>query len=181
MPKKRWTMRDSRYGEALSTHSRHSPETKTPPQWVQSREPRILTKYFGGVGDFAADPIGEYVPLQGYAWFLKRDAKHAARAYIDDILAAYLALVNAPTFARLLKVFSDPVAGGQSNLSARFVRHIPLPDVVSVQRSQAFPRLVDLGQMREAFTPHWLAELDQLAAQIWGRELVSALMEMDDA
>jgi hypothetical protein len=35
--------------------------------WVQRTDPRILTKYFGSVGDFVVDESASWVPLQGRA------------------------------------------------------------------------------------------------------------------
>jgi hypothetical protein len=95
-------------------------------KWVERSEARILTKYFGTVGDFVVDENARYVPLHGYAWFFRgnRGRSLAIDGALVQILRAYYSLLNSPTFARLLKVFSDPVAGGQFNLSVRFVRPI---------------------------------------------------------
>ncbi|WP_414471947.1 HsdM family class I SAM-dependent methyltransferase [Microvirga sp. M2] len=100
--------------------------------WVQATEARILTKYFGAIGDFAVDDSAKFVPLHGYVWFFNGRRKNTGQPLgfsLEQTLNAYHSLLNSRTFARLLKVYSDPVAGGQSNLSARFVRPIPLPDL----------------------------------------------------
>ncbi|TIU11358.1 MAG: hypothetical protein E5W44_11035, partial [Mesorhizobium sp.] len=87
-------------------------------KWAQRREPRIITKYFGSVGDFALDEQAVFVPLHGYAWFEKMTGRAAGKIGKTRLLKAYCTLLNTRTFSRLLKVYSDQVAGGQSNLSA---------------------------------------------------------------
>jgi hypothetical protein len=152
--------------------------------WVQRSEARILTKYFGTVGDFVVDEQTKYVPLQGYAWFFKSHRGRggvAIDASLPQILEAYYSLLNSPTFSRLLRVFSDhPVAGGQFNLSGRFVRPIPIVDLTAIEHAELSSELGQLAAAGDVLSPNWLAKADELAMRAWGSELVSALSEMDD-
>ena len=149
-------------------------------QWVQRPEARILTKYFGTVGDFVVDENARYVPLQGYAWFFKGLRGLTTDVSLPQILKAYYSLLNSPTFSRLLRVFSDPVAGGQFNLSARFVRPIPIVNLTAIEHAELSSELALLGAAGDVLSSSWLAKSDELAKRAWGLELVSALSEMDD-
>src|SRR5208282_5319949 len=177
------------YRKELSTRSGISAELK--PWWSLSRyyawsqrtEPRILTKYFGSFGVFALDLLAEFVPLQGYAWFLKQGSirTRSAKDPSEQLLKAYLSLLNSRAFSRLLKIFSDPVAGGQFNLSARFVRPIPLPDLGRPENVDLATDLARLADAPDFLSPSWLRVNDELAPSAWGTDLVSALTEMDNA
>jgi adenine-specific DNA-methyltransferase len=152
-------------------------------QWVQRPDPRILSKYFGTIGDFALDEESRIVPLQGYAWFLKsqRLKGELEKIGVGGVLRAYFSLLNSTTFSRLLKVFSDSVQGGQFNLSARFVRPIPLPDLRLDKNLEVATQLISLSQASDRLSQLWLRRVEVIAASLWGDELVSALTEVDDA
>jgi adenine-specific DNA-methyltransferase len=152
-------------------------------QWVQRPDPRILTKYFGSIGDLALDEKARIVPLQGYAWFLQSPRLKGAleRTGVGGVLRAYFSLLNSTTFFRLLKVFSDPVQGGQFNLSARFVRPMPLPDLRQDKNAEVTSQLISLSQASDCLSPLWLRRVEVIAEVLWGDELVSALTEVDDA
>lgn len=84
--------------------------------------PKIISTYFGGAGSFSWDSTGDHVPVQGYAWSLKDDA-------IAGTELAYLALLNHPVMNTLLPGVSNNLAGGQWNLSERFVNQLPMPEL----------------------------------------------------
>lgn len=150
-------------------------------KWAQRHEPRIITKYFGSVGDFALDEQAIFVPLHGYAWFEKMTGRAAGKIGKTPLLKAYCTLLNTRTFSRLLKVYSDQVAGGQSNLSARFTRRIPLPNLSDVQHIALVDELAKLLEADNVTSSLWLDNADELASKAWSVELVTALAEMDDA
>ncbi|UOV00184.1 N-6 DNA methylase [Pseudoxanthomonas mexicana] len=83
--------------------------------------PKIVTTYFGGPGSFAWDADGRYVVIQGYGW--------AAGLAAAGLELAYVALLNHPKMDTLLAGVSNNVAGGQWNLSQRYVNHLPLPQL----------------------------------------------------
>jgi adenine-specific DNA-methyltransferase len=153
-------------------------------KWVQKGDPRILSKYFGAQGDFVIDEESRIVPVQGYAWYLRSGFKSLADRDIDvtnAVLLGYSALLNSRTFSRLLDVFSESVQGGQFNLSARFVRPIPLPDLSSVEYIGHTLELVSLARASDRFSPTWQRAVENIASALWGLDLVSALSELDDA
>lgn len=152
-------------------------------KWVSRPDPRVLTKYFGASGDFAVDEHASFIPLQGYAWFLKgqrRSRLPDRNEFAVYVLRAYYTLLNSPTFTRLLKVFSDPVSGGQLNLSVRFVNLIPLADLTILQNSTLLGDLSQLAVAEDVLSSRWLELADQLALRAWGPELTASLREMDD-
>jgi hypothetical protein len=104
--------------------------------------------------------------------------KHADEP--NAIVRAYFSLLNSETFSRLLKVYSDPVQGGQFNLSARFVRPIPLPNLRSIENTDLAIQLTSLSRTPDLLSPTWLRKVETIASMLWGGELVSALAELDD-
>ena len=150
--------------------------------WTQKSEARILTKYFGAAGDFAVDESARFIPLQGYVWFLKRQSANrpATESSINKILHAYCHLLNSKTFSQLLSVYSEPVAGGQFNLSARFVRQIPLPNLASADNFTIVDELSNLAETTHPTRPVEAQLMEKLIKRAWGEELVSALAEMGD-
>ncbi len=104
--------------------------------WALSATPRIITKYFGDAGGFAVDIDAEYLVVQGYAWvprWLATDLDdELAQSGDRTLLYAYNALLNSRSFGALVEVFSPHVAGGQFNLSPRYVNQIPIPNLPSL-------------------------------------------------
>ena len=147
--------------------------------WARVPGPRIATKYFGGRGGFAADVEARYVVVQGYAWIPKEGAKYglgggeaAVGLGLDDVLCAYAAILNSTQFGRLLGVYSPQVAGGQFNLSPRFVRHVPVPDFSELasdeEVGEAVWRLAKLGAGRAPLDETSLSAIDELTGLLYG-------------
>lgn len=104
-------------------------ELTRPRTWQYDRTPKIVSKYFGRRGAFALDRRGDFVVVQGFAW----TPKPASGAGTDLHLAyAYVAILNSALVETLISGVSNNVAGGQWNLSARFVRRLPLPELESI-------------------------------------------------
>ena len=150
-----------------------------PREWERVPSPRIATKYFGGRGGFAADVEARYVVVQGYAWLPKEGADYglgggdaSVGLGLDDVLYAYAAVLNSMQFERLLAVYSPQVAGGQFNLSPRFVRHVPLPDFSELwsdeEVSETVWRLAELGAGRERLDETSLRAIDDLTGRLYG-------------
>lgn len=78
--------------------------------------PKIVSTYFGNAGSFAWDATGEYVVVQGYAW------THSGSTVINEKTGlAAVAVLSSATVARLIAAISNNLAGGQFNLSARYM------------------------------------------------------------
>jgi hypothetical protein len=152
--------------------------------WSQRSEGRIVTKYFGRSGDVAVDTVGSYIPLQSYAWFLRRGRKsESSRAALrtETALRAYAVLLNSQTFSALLNIYSDTVQGGQFNLSGRFVRPIPLPDLFIADMAPLLGDLNVLWGDQFRLSSSWHDQVNRLSRRAWGGQLVDALLDVHDA
>ena len=97
--------------------------------------PRIVSKFFGTSGSFICDLEGAYLPCTAHVWIPKAEGTFLDE-HIDlqdeilgDVLLAYTALLNSRIFARLVSLRSNVVAGGQFDLSGRFVRDVYIPNL----------------------------------------------------
>ncbi len=97
--------------------------------WQVQSSPKLLSTYFGDRGSFAWDTSGHFVVVQGYGW-LPKSGKRAS-GLTESIALSYLGVLNSGIFSKLLAAVSNNVAGGQWNLSPRFVNGVPLPDLFS--------------------------------------------------
>lgn len=152
--------------------------------WVQRPEGRIVTKYFGQSGDIAVDSAGSFIPLQAYAWFVKRDRRFDSTkaALITGVgLRSYAVLLNSQVFTALLNIYSDSVQGGQFNLSGRFVKPIPLPDLFGPDMAALSGALDTLWSDKRRLSPSWHDEVNRLSRRAWGDELVDSLLACVDA
>ena len=103
-----------------------------PRPWILNIQPRIVSKYFGGLGSFAIDSECQYVVVQGNAWIPKfqgiESIEYEGLALsLGDILTAYLTMLNSPFFMRVVEIFSPRVAGGQFDLSNKYISQVPIP------------------------------------------------------
>lgn len=110
-----------------------------------SREAKLVSAFFGKTGSFALDLEGDYVVVQGFAWFPRSEFTQEIELtpakfqndYLAKVYNAYVALLNSRIFLLLLAEFCPHVAGGQFNLSKRFVGHIPLPNLAKLGRQSS--------------------------------------------
>jgi hypothetical protein len=139
--------------------------------WQETQEPKIVSTYFGDAGSFAWDSTGSFVVVQGHAWIHKvtRQFEQLPR----KIGLAYLPILNSDIFSKLLSATSNHVGGGQWNLSKRFVKYVPLPNL-----------------LREDVGSTLIAELTMLGRDIHSgqpfnpekrEELVTAAYGLDDS
>ncbi|MCH8093412.1 MAG: N-6 DNA methylase [Chloroflexi bacterium] len=97
--------------------------------WQVERRSKIVSTYFGDAGSFAWDSTGDFVVVQGLAWMPRKE--EFERELPPKVGLSYLALLNSESFSELLAASSNHVAGGQWNLSKKFVDSIPIPDLTS--------------------------------------------------
>ena len=149
--------------------------------WAMETAPRIVSKYFGGPGCFALDLEARNVIIQGYAWRLKNErtaAEEAPSMDVRDLLRAYASLMNSRTFGKILALFSSHVAGGQFDLSPRYVNAVPLPDLMDLAGDERVGRIVtELAKFDRAGRAQsdWGSQAEQLTVELYGRELTSLL------
>ena len=145
-----------------------------PRAWALEPRPHLVSKYFGGPGSFATDLEARYIVVQGFAWFPRWTASLAG-FLTQDVLAAYMAVMNSTPFARLLEVFSPQVAGGQFDLSARYVKPIPVPHLPALsadeRTGQLITDLAKLGNKPRFSDPDWRAMADRLTTELFGGDI----------
>ena len=146
--------------------------------WAFDSTPRLVSKYFGGQGGFAIDSVPQFLVVQGCAWFPKsvQPANDAADEdtvlSVDNLLYAYLSILNSRHFASMLELFSPHVAGGQFNLSPRYVNQIPIPNLAALSTDERLGRLirvlVDLGREPRLGQRSWTEAADRITAELYG-------------
>lgn len=151
--------------------------------WALDPQPRIVSKYFGGVGGFAFDQNAEFIVVQGFAWFPKWPSSEIEAGSSDlsvaETLTSYTALMNSRSFSKLLEIFSPHVAGGQFDLSPRYVNAMPIPNLFVLARDERAGQLIQsLGQLGR--TPRvgqrdWDNAAERLTVALYGGGLIEAI------
>lgn len=122
-----------------------------PRSWQYEKSPKLVSKYFGGAGAFAWDSTGDFVVVVGHAWVPKDDPGIRV-----DLVAPFSVTVgvylNLPETEGLIDYLSVRVAGGQLDLSSRYLKQLLIPSlkklpesVVSEICSRASGDLTDRG------------------------------------
>ncbi|RRH90109.1 hypothetical protein EH240_33455 [Mesorhizobium tamadayense] len=114
------------------------------------KRPRIISKFFGSDGSFALDEDARYLPSTGHVWSPKLQSHRVQPSQNDnpasdavdepeesdidasvslDVMRAYTALLNSRAFMKLVSFRSVTIAGGQLDLSSRFVSPVFLPNL----------------------------------------------------
>lgn len=152
--------------------------------------PRIVSKFFGAEGSFALDPDARYLPSTGHVWTPKRDfpalqqdegldaeiprevSEGVNEFALAEVLRAYVALLNSRAFMRLVSFRSVTIAGGQFDLSSRFISPVFLPDLWEKSEDPIFGeyvrRLARVTTAAERGEPANTSDVDRLVAQLYG-------------
>ncbi|MBN8291896.1 hypothetical protein JI664_07975 [Rhodobacter sp. NTK016B] len=146
-----------------------------------SNEPRIVSKFFGAEGSFALDEVGRYLPSTGHVWTPKRIlnlsveeheeewSEGVAEAASIEVLRAYVTLLNSRAFVRLVSFRSVTIAGGQLDLSSRFVAPVHIPDLWEKSQTPLYSELVralaSAAVKREANSG---GDIDRIVASLYG-------------
>ena len=144
--------------------------------WSFQNQPRIISKFFAAEGGFVGDYDAEYIPVMGHIWFPTERLNAAEDDPVDirDILAAYVAIFNSPFFMKLLEIFSPHVAGGQFDLSWRYVKELPTPDLRSlsqdINRGRLCAELANLGHTIDLANRSWCNRNNQLVSKLYGTQ-----------
>lgn len=132
-------------------------ELTRPRNWQYDPSPKIVSTYFGDRGSFSFDNNGEYAVVQGFAWLPK--AKYKTFQPITDNLGyAYVAILNSDLFSTLLSATSNPVSGGQWNLSTKFVGKMKIPNLFKGDVPNQI--IMDLSHIGKAICSHGLENVD---------------------
>lgn len=155
--------------------------------------PRIVSKFFGADGSFVLDEDARYLPSTGHVWSPRLhpdriqsnadehprtdDADEPAESDINasvslDVMRAYTALLNSRAFMKLVSFRSVTIAGGQFDLSSRFVSPVFLPNLWEQGENPRFGEIVrQLAQAtvaQERSQPLSPADIDPLVARLYG-------------
>ena len=114
--------------------------------WAFEGTPRLVSKRFGLYPAFARDPNGALAIVQANAWApsdrLVTRFKHNHDG-MRELLTSYWWLLNSRVAVALFREFCPNVAGGQLDLEHKYVKHVPMPDLV--KRFQEDPGLQALA------------------------------------
>ena len=142
--------------------------------------------FFGDAGSFALDLNGDYVVVQGFAWFPQMTLKkwidslpqEARDDWREQTFYSYLAILSSSPFSLLLAEFCPHVAGGQLNLSKRFIDHVPLPNLAEVGRQsselgEVIASLANEGELIHSQGVQRLSLINDLVAHVYGVPITS--------
>ena len=148
--------------------------------WAFDSTPRLVSKYRGGPGGFTIDRVPKFLVVQGYVWFLKtgkpddKTEEEASGMPIEDLLCAYLGIMNSRRFGSVMELFSPHVAGGQFDLSPRYVKHVPIPNLAALagdeRLGRLISRLVELGRESRVSERSWVESADRITTELYGGE-----------
>ena len=140
--------------------------------------PRIISKFFGTEGSFVFDGNAEYLPSTAHMWMpkfggeLREEMESVDEAILKDVLRAYTALFNSRAFIRLVSFSSVIIAGGQYDLSKRFISDIYIPDlwdgVSQATQSENVKFLWQATEQIEGGEHVSMEDIDQRVAQLYG-------------
>lgn len=138
-----------------------------PRAWQAIRGPKIVSKYFGVGHPFAFDEPGDFVVVVGNAWLLKTGTISEVRISEREVYYTLLAYLNSKTAEDLLGFMSIQVAGGQWDLSNKYVGDLPVPNVMRLNERD-LGTLIDFGvKVSKGAIDRW-ADLDEAVASIIG-------------
>jgi hypothetical protein len=150
--------------------------------------PRIISKYFSGVGGFLLDVDAAYLPIMGFAWFLREnqgiglassETENLQQPIIETLLSAYCAFFNTDVFMKLVEIYSPHVSGGQFDLSPRYVNHLPVPHLAELStdltRGRLVSELAGLGRHVDTTDERWRDQANRLVTSLYGSDVVAAL------
>jgi adenine-specific DNA-methyltransferase len=122
-----------------------------PRSWQKARNPKIVSKYFGGEHSFAFDTTGDFVVVVGHAWLMRKGQleleimDEGAYEITDrEFYLAALAYLNSATAYDLMEYLSPQVAGGQLDLSNKYLGALPVPKFANFTPDSA-ARLIEAG------------------------------------
>lgn len=132
-----------------------------PRSWQQGKPVKIVSKYFGDTKSFALDESGDYVVVVGHAWLLKEGNAEDASLTPEEVRFAVLAYLNSTMAESLLEYISVQVSGGQFDLSNKYMKDLPIPNLPKLDVS-CRNQLVGLGKAITDGTIERWADVDDL-------------------
>jgi len=146
-----------------------------PRAWQKERNPKIVSKYFGGRRSFAFDDSGDFVVVVGNAWILRDNGFELEVANEEahqltgwETYLAILTYLSSTVAYELLEYASIPVAGGQLDLSNKYIGELPVPNLASLGLTE-IDELTTMGaQISDGSLDRW-SDVDELVLSILSR------------
>jgi len=140
--------------------------------WTFDGRPRLLSKRFGLYPAFARDFEGRFAVVQANAWMPTRALSDRNDDAVRDGLTAYWWLLNSRIAVALFREYCPNVAGGQLDLEHKYVRHVPLPNLLrQFHENPAIQVLASSIRTRNPDRLPNLSERDQFAAAAFGTDV----------
>jgi adenine-specific DNA-methyltransferase len=155
-------LRDNRWWELARARS-----------WAFEGHPRLVSKRFGLYPAFARDLNVKLAIVQANAW-TPTEALTRVRGQdgLREVLTAYWWLLNSRVAVALLREYCPNVAGGQLDLEHKYVKHVPLPNLLAqFQENPALQALATSIRTRNADRLPKLRDRDQFAAAAYGTDV----------
>jgi hypothetical protein len=142
--------------------------------WMFKGPPRLLSKRFGLYPAFGRDFDLTFAIVQANAWMPNEllTEMHSDTDALCETLTAYWWLLNARVTVALLREYCPNVAGGQLDLEHKYVKHVPLPDLL--RQFKENPSLQVLANSIRSRYPSRLPALsdrDRFAAAAFGTDI----------
>jgi SAM-dependent methyltransferase len=137
--------------------------------WAFEGFPRLVSKRFGLCPAFARDMTGQLAIVQANAWAPTKKLSGTHTSDALGTLTAYWWLLNSRVMVALFREYCPNVAGGQLDLEHKYVRHVPLPNLID--RFREDPQLQEQAlRMRTLFPTELppIVERDKFAAEAYG-------------
>ncbi|MGB0562661.1 MAG: HsdM family class I SAM-dependent methyltransferase [Spirulinaceae cyanobacterium] len=94
--------------------------------WQVEKQQRLFSTHFGKAGSFAWDNSGDYAVINGFFWSPRK-----GKVLPQNVGLAYLAILSCSFINNLLSSISNHVGGGQWDLSKRYIRNMPIPNLMA--------------------------------------------------
>jgi len=142
--------------------------------WAFKGHPRLVSKRFGLYPAFARDfNVGAFAVVQANAWVPKHELVDAFdKDRICELLNAYWWLLNSRVVVALLREFCPNVAGGQLDLEHKYVKNVPLPNLVrQFNENPTLPMLANSIRSRYPSRLPAIPDRDHFAATAFGTDI----------
>lgn len=131
--------------------------------YLEEKNPKMVSTEFGHSGSFAIDYDGEYVVERGYIWNLNKQIFKQGLKFEES----YLAFFASEYTNILLDLYGEKLAGADVyKLGMSDVKNMPLPDLSLEPYERFIPRLRYFAQLMKNDTYWDKAELDALVNEM---------------
>jgi hypothetical protein len=141
--------------------------------WAFEGHPRLVSKRFGLYPAFARDLNVRLAIVQANAWTPTETlTRVGGQDALREVLTAYWWLLNSRVAVALLREYCPNVAGGQLDLEHKYVKHVPLPNLLlQFQENPTLQALATSIRTRNGDRLPKLPDRDQFAAAAFGTDV----------